>query len=129
MIAQPAPIITWDFMPHALKFSSQIATMMAIFRQVACYACNMRNFDYLQEALGYVMTKLRKERGFTNLMLADFSGLQDSYIRGIAKGRRNPSIGAIYAICEALGITVTEFLDRVERKRQEMSRDNEAKKN
>ena len=88
----------------------------------------MRDFAYLQEAIGLVMEKLRTERKMTKLRLADFSGLQDSYIRAIAKGGRNPSLGAIYAICEALGISVIEFLEKVERKRQEVLRDERDKK-
>lgn len=88
----------------------------------------MRNFEHLQEAIGYVMEKLRAERRMTKLRLADFSGLQDSYIRAIAKGGRNPSIGALYAICEALDITVIEFLEKVEIRRQDLMRDGQDKK-
>lgn len=88
----------------------------------------MRDFAYLQEAIGQVMEKLRTERKMTKLRLADFSGLQDSYIRAIAKGRRNPSIGAIYAICDALDVPVTEFMENVESKRLELLRDGQDKK-
>lgn len=75
---------------------------------------------YLQEAIGFVLEKLRIQRKLTKRQLADFAGLQDSYIRAISKGRRNPSIGAIYAICEALSISITEFLEKVENRRKEM---------
>lgn len=83
----------------------------------------MRNYPYLQEAIGLTMEKFRVNRKMTKLALADFSGLQESYIRAISKGRRNPSIGAIYAICEALGVTVVEFLEKVEQRRRELERD------
>lgn len=82
----------------------------------------------MQEAIGYVMEKLRTERKMTKLRLADFSGLQDSYIRAIAKGGRNPSLGAIYAICEALGVSVIEFLVKVESRRQELLKEEQDKK-
>ncbi len=88
----------------------------------------MRDFAYLQEAIGYVMEKIRSGRKMTKLRLADFSGLQDSCIRTIAKGGRNPSIGTIYAICEALGVSVIEFLEKGENRRRELLRGGEDKK-
>ena len=49
----------------------------------------------------------------TKTALAAFSDLQDCYVRGIIKGKRNPTITAIYSICEALGLSPLEFFKRV----------------
>lgn len=49
----------------------------------------------------------------TKTALASFSDLQDCYIRGIIKGKRNPTITALYSICEALDIPPLEFFQRV----------------
>ncbi|MEI3479065.1 MAG: helix-turn-helix transcriptional regulator [Bilophila sp.] len=73
----------------------------------------MKNYPYLLESLGIAVEKVRKERKMTKTALASFSDLQDCYIRGIIKGKRNPTITAIYSICEALDIPPLEFFQRV----------------
>ena len=73
----------------------------------------MREYPHLLEALAVTVEKLRKERGLTKTALAGFADLQECYIRGITKGRRNPTVVAVYAICEALGVPPTEFFRRV----------------
>jgi transcriptional regulator with XRE-family HTH domain len=62
--------------------------------------------------LAYI-EKSRKERKLTKAALANFSDLQECYIRGISKRRRNPGIIAVYAVCEALGVSPEEFFRRV----------------
>ena len=49
----------------------------------------------------------------TKTALANYSDLQECYIRGITKGRRNPTVVAVYSICEALGVPPEEFFRRV----------------
>jgi len=44
--------------------------------------------------------------------------LQDCYVRGITKGRRNPTITAIYSICDALNVSPLEFFHAVEEERK-----------
>lgn len=74
------------------------------------------------------MEELRRERRMTKLALADFSGLQDSYIRSIAKGRKRPSIIALYSLAEAFGIGPVDFLVRIEKTRQRLIDGDRAKK-
>ena len=69
----------------------------------------MKTYPHLLEATGITIEKIRKERKMTKTALADFSDLQDCYVRGIIKGKRNPTITAIYSICEALGLSPLEF--------------------
>lgn len=73
----------------------------------------MKTYPYLLESLGITVEKVRKERKVTKTALANFSDLQDCYIRGIIKGKRNPTITALYSICEALDIPPLEFFRRV----------------
>ena len=73
----------------------------------------MKTYPHLLEATGITIEKIRKERKMTKTALADFSDLQDCYVRGIIKGKRNPTITAIYSICEALGLSPLEFFKRV----------------
>ncbi|MDE7370337.1 MAG: helix-turn-helix domain-containing protein [Desulfovibrio sp.] len=75
----------------------------------------------LQRALANTVEKLRKERKLTKTALADFADLQDCYIRGITKGKRNPTVTAVYAICGALGIPVSTFFALVDEERARLS--------
>lgn len=73
----------------------------------------MREYPHLLEALAITVEKARKERRMTKTALANFSDLQECYIRGISKARRNPTVTAVYAICEALDLPPEEFFRRV----------------
>ena len=73
----------------------------------------MREYPYLLESLAVTVEKLRKERKLTKTALANFADLQECYIRGISKGQRNPTVIAVYAICDALGVLPEEFFRRV----------------
>ena len=74
----------------------------------------MRDYPYLLEAIAVTVEKIRKERKLTKTALANFADLQECYIRGIAKGRRNPSVTVVYSICEALGVAPLTFFQKVE---------------
>jgi transcriptional regulator with XRE-family HTH domain len=82
----------------------------------------MREYPYLLEALAITVEKLRKERKLTKTALANFADLQECYIRGISKGRRNPTVIAVYALCEALGVPPEEFFRGVSAERENLSR-------
>jgi transcriptional regulator with XRE-family HTH domain len=73
----------------------------------------MRDYPYLLEALAITVENMRKERKLTKTALANFADLQECYIRGISKGQRNPTVIAVYAICDALGVPPEEFFRRV----------------
>ena len=87
--------------------------IVPFFCQEFMYLGRMKTYPYLLESLGIAVEKIRKERKMTKTALASFSDLQDCYIRGIIKGKRNPTITAIYSICEALDIPPLEFFQRV----------------
>lgn len=84
------------------------------FSQDLVYLQRMKNHPSLLTALAITVDRLRKERRLTKTALADFAELQECYIRGITKGRKNPSITVIYAICGALGIEAAEFFKAVD---------------
>ena len=56
----------------------------------------MKNCPNLLEALAITVEAIRKERKLTKLAVASDAELQDCYVRGITKGRRNPTITALY---------------------------------
>jgi transcriptional regulator with XRE-family HTH domain len=50
------------------------------------------------------ITKLRKERGFSQLRLAKESGLTEGHIGHIEQGRRRPTLVTVYRIARGLGV-------------------------
>lgn len=81
----------------------------------------MTEQPFLREAVGITVEKFRKDKKITKRALADFSGIQDSYVRSITKGRKNPSIGVIYSLCKAMGISVLEFVEELETERKRLA--------
>lgn len=58
--------------------------------------------------------KLRLEKKLTQDDLAYLSSLDKTYISLIERGKRNPTVLSLYAICKALGISLSEFFIMVE---------------
>jgi transcriptional regulator with XRE-family HTH domain len=57
------------------------------------------------------MKRLRKERGWSQEALADESGLDRTYISGLERLTKNPTITVVQRIAEALGTTMGALLD------------------
>lgn len=74
----------------------------------------MKESPHLLEAIGITVETFRKKRTMTKIALADFAQLQDCYVRGITKGRKNPTISVIFTLCEALEISLEEFFKQVD---------------
>lgn len=62
--------------------------------------------------LSRMIKRLLKERGMSQLQLADKSGVPQSYISELAAGKKkNPSLEALQKLARALGVTVSELLE------------------
>jgi transcriptional regulator with XRE-family HTH domain len=57
------------------------------------------------------MKRLRKERGWSQEALADAAGLDRTYISGIERMVRNPTITVVERVAGALGCRLGELLD------------------
>jgi len=57
------------------------------------------------------MKRLRKERGWSQEVLADEAGLDRTYISGIERKVKNPTITVVERVAQALGCRFGDLLD------------------
>jgi transcriptional regulator with XRE-family HTH domain len=67
----------------------------------------------VRQRLAVNVKRLRKERGWSQEMLADEAGLDRTYISGIERIVRNPTITVVERISLALGCQIGELLNRL----------------
>jgi len=60
---------------------------------------------------GDKIRELRKARGQSQEEFADHCGFDRTYISGIERGKRNPSLAAIETLAKALDISVARLFD------------------
>lgn len=60
-------------------------------------------------SFGQAVRELRMAGGLTQEELADRAGLDRSYIGGVERGERNPSLSVVEKIAEGLGVTLAEL--------------------
>lgn len=70
--------------------------------------------DSVLASLGQNVRKIREAKQLTQEKLAEFAGLDPTYISGIERGLRNPGIQNVAKIAKALGITTSELCKGVE---------------
>ncbi len=57
----------------------------------------------IQQKLGKKVRQLREEAGISQEKLGELTGLDRTYISGIERGKRNPSLRNIDKLAKALG--------------------------
>ena len=66
-------------------------------------------------ALGKRVRELREQAKLTQEVLAERSGLDPSYISGIERAVRNPSVLSLARLSHGLGYTVSEICQEISR--------------
>jgi transcriptional regulator with XRE-family HTH domain len=56
------------------------------------------------------LKRLRTEKGWSQEELADQAGLHRTYVSGVERGIRNPTITIVATLAKALGVTPGELL-------------------
>ncbi|UCI30866.1 helix-turn-helix domain-containing protein [Mesorhizobium sp. B4-1-4] len=59
---------------------------------------------------GAALRLLRSERGYSQEEFAALIGIDRSYLGGVERGDRNPSLKLLFRICKALGLQPKELL-------------------
>lgn len=65
----------------------------------------------VRQRLAVNIKKLRKERGWSQEALADEAGLDRTYISGIERKVKNPTVTVVERVAGALDCTLGELLD------------------
>lgn len=65
------------------------------------------------ERFGQRVRTLRKEQSYSQENFAAACGMDRTYMGGIERGERNPSLRNIQRIAETLGITIAELMEGV----------------
>jgi transcriptional regulator with XRE-family HTH domain len=62
------------------------------------------------ETLAANLRKIRAERGWSQEDLAEHSGLHRTYISGLERATRNPTLAVLQVLALALGVSVPDLL-------------------
>lgn len=62
--------------------------------------------------LARTVTKLRKERGLSQEEFADAAGLHRTYVSGIERGVRNPTVTIVAKLARGLGVAPADLLPK-----------------
>ena len=73
-----------------------------------------RQLDELLAGLGAVVSERRKDLGMSQEELGQACGLHRTYISDIEHGKRNFTMGVLYAVAGPLNVTASELLDLAE---------------
>lgn len=65
-------------------------------------------YDVLKD-FGIRLKNLREEKKLSQEKLAEFSGLDRTYISSVERGKRNISLKGLYSICQALELTLSDL--------------------
>lgn len=66
-------------------------------------------------AWGAALRRYRSERGLSQERLAHLADLDRTYVSGIERGERNPSLANLLKLTNALGIHISELAATAER--------------
>ncbi len=68
-----------------------------------------------EKAFGAAMKAFRTEKGLSQEKLAHVSGLDRTFISLLERGRRQPSLGSLLTLAQALGVPASKLVAAVEK--------------
>ena len=64
----------------------------------------------VRERVGLNLQKLRREKGLSQEELADRADIHQTYLSGVERGKRNPTITVLQRIAAALGTDIEDLV-------------------
>ena len=68
--------------------------------------------------MGEELRKAREKAGLTQEELAFDAHIHRTYVSLLERGKKSPTIDVLFRLCDALGITASRLIARVERRRK-----------
>lgn len=68
--------------------------------------------DEILHSFGRALVELRREAGLSQEQLADAAGLHRTYIGGLERSERNPTVLTLVALSKGLGVSASSLLAR-----------------
>ncbi|WP_282158831.1 helix-turn-helix domain-containing protein [Shimia thalassica] len=75
---------------------------------------NETEYDALLDAFSRELRKARTEAGISQEELAHRAGKSIRYISLLESRKHQPSLATLKSVCDGLGITMTEFIEKIE---------------
>ena len=75
---------------------------------------DVRNREPILAQVGKRIRNLREDRGLSQEVLAEKSTLHRTYIGGVERGLRNPSLKSLQRIAKGLGVGVVDLFQTTE---------------
>jgi transcriptional regulator with XRE-family HTH domain len=66
----------------------------------------------VRERVGLNLQRLRRQKGLSQEELADLANIHQTYLSGVERGKRNPTVTVLQRIAEALGADIEDLLSR-----------------
>ena len=66
----------------------------------------------VRERVGLNLQRLRREKGLSQEELADLADIHQTYLSGVERGKRNPTITVLQRIAEALGADIQDLVKK-----------------
>ena len=71
---------------------------------------------YNSHVTGQIIRDLRVRKGWSQEVLSGLAGIARSHLSGIENGEKNANVDTLWRIAEALGLRMSELMQRVEEK-------------
>ena len=68
----------------------------------------------VRERVGLNLRRLRREKGLSQEELADLASIHQTYLSGVERGKRNPTITVLQRIAGALGADIQDLVQKRE---------------
>ena len=82
----------------------------------------MDETDWLRTAFGDLLRELREERGMSQAQLALESELDQTFVSLLERGRRQPTLATLFALCDALRVQPDAVVGRLMNSRKATKR-------